>query len=65
MNSDIRAQIVSELDKAVAKFGPGHIDVMGITGSWGETMDDQQVLAALHKLNEIGSMFDGITDRAD
>jgi hypothetical protein len=34
---------------------------MGIAGSWGDTMDEEQVLAALRKLNETGSIFDDIT----
>lgn len=61
----IRSEIESELERARARFGPDNIEVMAITGSWGDTMDDRQVLEALRKLNRTGSMFDDITDTAD
>jgi hypothetical protein len=56
-----RAKIDVEFEIAVQKFGEDHIEIMGIAGSWGDTMDDEQVLAALRKLNETGSIFDDIT----
>ncbi|GLS30743.1 hypothetical protein SAMN04488498_12915 [Mesorhizobium albiziae] len=59
--SDIRAELATELAKAVAKFGPGDIEIMGITGSWGDTMDDNEVLAALRRLNKANSIFEYIT----
>jgi hypothetical protein len=62
---DIRSEIEIEWEIAFEKFGEDHIEVMGIASSWGDTMDDEQVLAALRKLNSTGSMFDDITIRAD
>ena len=41
-----------------------HMEVMAIAKSWGDTMDDEEMLAALRELNQTGSMFDDVTDRA-
>jgi hypothetical protein len=59
-----RAQIYEEFRIAIEKFGKDHIEVITIASSWGDTMDNGQVLAALRALNQTGSMFDNITDRA-
>jgi hypothetical protein len=50
--------------RAVERFGKHHIEVMAISSSWGDTMDDNEVLAALRRLNKAGSIFEYITDRA-
>ena len=60
-----QAEVEREIACALAKFGEDNIEVMAIVCSWGETMDDHQVLAALRKLNRTGSSFDDIADRAD
>ena len=62
---DIRSEIEIEWEIAFETFGEDHVEVMGIASSWGDTMDDEQVLAALRKLNSTGSMFDDITIRVD
>ena len=62
---NIRAEIETNFAIAMETFGEDNIEVMGFAASWGDTMDDEQVLAALRKLNQTGSMFDDITDRAD
>ena len=54
----LRAAIETEFQIAVDKFGRSHVEIMGIAASWGYTMDDEQALAALHKLNETGSSLD-------
>ena len=61
----MRVLIDIKFEIAVEKFGEDHVEVMGIASSWGDTMDDEQVLAALRKLNSTGSMFDDITIRVD
>jgi hypothetical protein len=61
----IRSEIESELERARVQFGEDNIEVMAIAGSWGDTMDDRQVLEALRKLNRTGSMFDDVTHTAD
>ncbi|GLS30732.1 hypothetical protein SAMN04488498_1294 [Mesorhizobium albiziae] len=60
-----RARIEIELARACDTFGEDHIETLVIVHSWGDTLDDEQVLAALRKLNNTGSMFDDVTDRAD
>ncbi len=61
---NIRAEIETNFAIAVETFGEDNIEIIGIAASWGDTMDDEQVLAALRKLNQTGSMFDDVTDRA-
>ena len=51
-----QADIARELARAVARFGPGDLEIIGITGSWGATMDDHQVLDALRKMNRAGDV---------
>ncbi|GLS29981.1 hypothetical protein SAMN04488498_104314 [Mesorhizobium albiziae] len=65
LHKDIRAEIKREMARAVARFGKHHIEVMAISSSWGDTMDDNEVLAALRRLNKAGSIFEHITHRAD
>jgi hypothetical protein len=60
----LKADIRRELAQAMAAHG-GSIELQGIIESWGDTMNDHQVLDTLRKLNRTGSMFDDITDRAD
>lgn len=62
---DTRSEIEIEWEIALETFGEDHIELRGIASSWGDTMGDEQVLAALRKLNSTGSMFDDITIRAD
>ncbi|GLS30750.1 hypothetical protein SAMN04488498_12919 [Mesorhizobium albiziae] len=64
-NSPIRAQIKCEMAGARQRFGHDNIDLLIIVSSWGDTMDDRQVLDALRKLNRTALVFDDITDRAD
>jgi hypothetical protein len=61
---NIRAEIETNFAIAVETFGEDNIKIIGIAASWGDTMDDEQVLAALRKLNQTSSMFDDVTDRA-
>ena len=61
---NIRAEIEINFVIAVETFGEDNIEITGIAASWGDTMDDEQVLAALRKLNQTSSMFDDVTDRA-
>ncbi len=60
-----RAEIATELARARARFGDDNIEVMAIEGTWGDTMDNREVLVALRKLNRRGSLFDDVTDVAD
>jgi hypothetical protein len=60
-----QAEVEREIVRALARFGDDNIEVMAIVCSWGNTMNDHQVLAALRKLNRSGSSLDNITDRAD
>ncbi|MCV3241783.1 hypothetical protein [Mesorhizobium sp. ZC-5] len=57
-----QAEIEREIALALAKFGDDNIEVMAIVCSWGDTMDDRQVLAGLRKLNRTGSSFDDVAD---
>ena len=61
----IREEIERQWVIAVDTYGEDHIEVMAIAESWGDTMDDEEVLAALRKLNSTGSMFDDVTIRSD
>jgi hypothetical protein len=54
---DLREEIKTEMNLAVLKYGPDNLGLTVITESWGETMNDAQVLAALRKLNKTGSVF--------
>jgi hypothetical protein len=63
--SPIRAEIKREMAGARQRFGHDNIDLLIIISSWGDTMDDCQVLEALRKLNQTGIVFDEITNRAD
>jgi hypothetical protein len=65
LDEAVRAEIEAELKRAKARFGEDNIKVLAVEGSWGETMVDRQVLAALRKLNRTGPSFDDITDVAD
>ena len=58
-------RVKSTWEIAVDTYGEDHIEVMAIADSWGDTMDDEEVLAALRKLNSTGSIFDDITIRVD
>ena len=62
---NIRAEIETNFAIAAETFGEDNMEVIGIAASWGDTMDDEQVLAALRKLNQTGSMFDDVTDKGN
>ena len=53
----LREEIKTEMNLALLKYGPKNLEIMVIQESWGETMNDAQVLAALRKLNKTGSVF--------
>ena len=63
LHKGIRAEIELEMARAVARFGKHQVEVMAISSSWGDAMDDNEVLAALCRLNKVGSIFEYITDR--
>jgi hypothetical protein len=63
--NELLEAIKKELARARDRFGHGDIEILQITGSWGTTMDDHEVLEALRTLNRRGSMFDDNTDSAD
>jgi hypothetical protein len=50
------------MNLALLKYGPKSLEILVIQESWGETMNDAQVLQALRKLNKTGSVF--FTDRS-
>ncbi len=58
---DLREEIKTEMNLAVIKYGPLNLEVLAIQKSWGDTMSDVEVLTALRKLNERGSIVDDIT----
>ena len=58
---DLREEIKTEMNFALLNYGPTNLEILVIQESWGETMNDAQVLAALRKLNKTGSVF--FTDR--
>ena len=60
---NIRVQIETEMARAIRNFGHTP-DLMGIAHCWGDTMDDEQVLAALRILNATGSWFDYVPEKA-
>ena len=59
----IRAEIELEMVRASAKDGKHHFELLAIVNSWGDTMDDKEVLAAFCRLNKAGSICEHITDR--
>ena len=65
LHDSLRARINCELMRARQKLGNGNIALLSIATRWGDTMDDRQVLDALRKLNQRGSIFDDITDTVD
>ena len=50
-----RELIDIEFEVAVETFGEDHIEIKAIAASWGDTMNNEQVLKALRMLNETGS----------
>ena len=60
---DLREEIKTEMNLALLNYGPTNLEILVIQESWGETMNDAQVLAALRKLNKTGSVF--FTAKAD
>ena len=46
-----------------AKYAKHHFEILAIVNSWGDTMNDKEVLAAFCRLNKAGSIFEHITDR--
>ena len=60
---NIRAEIEIEMARAIRNFGHTP-DLMGIAHCWGDTMDDQEVIAALRILSRTGSWFDYVPDKA-
>jgi hypothetical protein len=58
-----RAEIGRELEIARTKYGDQHFELLCIEGSWGETLDDRDVLRLLRSLNRAGSMYSEIIFR--
>jgi len=48
--SDVRAQIAGELGAALERLGADE-ELLAIVGSWGDTLNDAEVLAMLRKYN--------------
>lgn len=46
--------IVSELTEAVKRIDPSNMGLLAIFGSWGDTLDDAEVLEMVRKWNERG-----------
>ena len=55
----MRLEIVSEICKAVERLG-GSRELLGVFGSWGDTLSDDEVLEALRHLNAGGRRFDEV-----
>lgn len=53
---DIGLKITSELYKAVSGH-TGDACLLAMIGSWGDTLDDPDILAGLHRYNEMGECF--------
>ena len=51
--TDLRAKIGTQLYRAIEALG-GSPDLLAIIGSYGDTLDDQDVLDALRLYNETG-----------
>jgi hypothetical protein len=47
----VNGKIVNEIYRALEKLGADPM-LLGIIGSWGDTLSDQEVLTALWKWNE-------------
>jgi hypothetical protein len=52
-----KAAIANEIYKAMEKLGAGP-ELLGIVGSYGDTLEDEDVLDSLKRFNEAGTMFD-------
>jgi hypothetical protein len=49
--STVNSEVVSEIYKAMEKLGAGS-DLLGIVGSWGDSLPESQVLSMLRSWNE-------------
>jgi hypothetical protein len=49
--STVNSEVVSEIYKAMEKLGAGS-DLLGIVGSWGDSLPEPQVLSMLRSWNE-------------
>jgi hypothetical protein len=56
----VQNEIRRELAKAKARFG-NDFEIVCLEGSWGDTLDDRQLLGMLRYLNRTGSMYREIT----
>jgi hypothetical protein len=54
---DTGLQIVRELYKAVSDLKGANICLLAMIGSWGDTLDDNDILAGLRRNNEMGECF--------
>lgn len=55
----VRGEIRRELAVARAKHGNSW-EVQSVVNSWGDTMDDREILTAIRLFNRTGSMFAGV-----
>jgi hypothetical protein len=62
-DDDVKARIRKLLDEALEKHGPS-IELTAIEASWGDTLNDQEVIEALQELINSGSAFEH-TDEVD
>ena len=53
---DTGLKITSELYKAVAALTDNPC-LLAMIGSWGDTLDDEDILSGLHRYNEMGECF--------
>jgi hypothetical protein len=62
-DNDPKAAIAQEIYNALEKLGAGP-ELLGIVGSYGDTLEDTDVLDMLKRFNQTGSMFDEVICRA-
>ena len=56
MTRHLRAQIVKELYATMERLG-AEPDLLSIVGSWGDTLDDEEVLALLKEYKATGQVL--------
>ena len=56
MTQRLRAQIAEELFTAMERLG-AEPDLLSIVGSWGDTLDDEEVLALLKEYKATGQVL--------
>jgi hypothetical protein len=56
LGEGVQNEIRRELAKAKARFGDD-FEILCFEGSWGDTLDDRQMLRMLRYLNRTGSMY--------